>query len=572
MKLSSIEIKNFRGIKHASVFFPQDSRIICLVGAGDSGKSTLLAAIEWALWPSWSLIVTDMDFYNCDTTIPIEITVSVTELPEALLKEDKFGLYLRDLAKVCMGGDDEPTDRGIHILTIQLTIDNTLEPKWNVITNRTDPKPINQKDRRLLSFGVVGFDYEKDFQWGRGSILQKYADSREALHNAFTQAMRTAVERTNLETLDQMAPTVKEVGKQYGVSFNGEIHNRLLMQNGSYSTAVGVFDDKVPFVQRGLGSKRLLSIGMNVNACSDGALVLVDEVETGLEPYRISTLINQFRTQFKDHGQLIMTTHSISAVCECTVNEVCICYTNSGNLFLHQLNEKENIKADVQALLRTNPDAFLCKRIIVCEGKTEVGLLRAFDSYLSEIGMGRLAHYGVTAVPGGGGDNFFQLALLLYKCGFDVAILMDSDIPKEETQKEQMREKHIPIFDWESGYAIEEQIFKDVSRECINDLLAIAVDEHSFDKVISNFNRFFQPDELPCHIENEEISVNEDISVEDRIKIGTVAKHNKSEWYKNTSKGELVGKRIFQEFDEMADCRFKEQITALQNWVTGHDN
>ena len=135
-----------------------------------------------------------------------------------------------------------------------------------------------------------------------------------------------------------------------------------------------------------------------------------------------------------------------------------------------------------------------------------------------------------------------------------------------------MREKHIPIFDWESGYAIEEQIFKDVSRECINDLLAIAVDEHSFDKVISNFNRFFQPDELPCHIENEEISVNEDISVEDRIKIGTVAKHNKSEWYKNTSKGELVGKRIFQEFDEMADCRFKEQITALQNWVTGHDN
>lgn len=572
MKLSSIEIKNFRGIKHASVFFPQDSRIICLVGAGDSGKSTLLAAIEWALWPSWSLIVTDMDFYNCDTTIPIEITVSVTELPEALLKEDKFGLYLRDLAKVCMGGDDEPTDRGIHILTIQLTIDNTLEPKWNVITNRTDPKPINQKDRRLLSFGVVGFDYEKDFQWGRGSILQKYADSREALHNAFTQAMRTAVERTNLETLDQMAPTVKEVGKQYGVSFNGEIHNRLLMQNGSYSTAVGVFDDKVPFVQRGLGSKRLLSIGMNVNACSDGALVLVDEVETGLEPYRISTLINQFRTQFKDHGQLIMTTHSISAVCECTVNEVCICYTNSGNLFLHRLNEKENIKADVQALLRTNPDAFLCKRIIVCEGKTEVGLLRAFDSYLSEIGMGRLAHYGVTAVPGGGGDNFFQLALLLYKCGFDVAILMDSDIPEEETQKEQMREKHIPIFDWESGYAIEEQIFKDVSRECINDLLAIAVDEHSFDKVISNFNRFFQPDELPCHIENEEISVNEDISVEDRIKIGTVAKHNKSEWYKNTSKGELVGKRIFQEFDEMTDCRFKEQITALQNWVTGHDN
>ena len=571
MKLTNIEIKNFRGIKHASVFFPLDSRIICLIGAGDSGKSTLLTAIEWALWPSWSLIATDTDFYNSNTTMPIEITVSITELPKTLMKEDKFGLYLRDFVKVCLGGDDEPTESGTTILTIQLTIDESLEPKWNVITNRTDPKPISQKDRRLLSFGVVGFDHEKDFQWGRGSILQKYADSREALHSAFTQAMRAAVKNTSLEALDEMAPTLKDVGKQYGVGFNGEIHNRLLMQNGSYSTTVGVFDDKVPFAQRGLGSKRLLSIGMNVNACDDGTLVLVDEVETGLEPYRISALINQFRSQFKAHGQLIMTTHSMSAVCECSVNEVCVCYNSDGELNLHRLNDKDAVKADVQALLRTNPDAFLCKRVIVCEGKTEVGLLRAFDSYLAGKENGRLAHFGVTAIPGGGGDNFFQLALLLHECGYDVAILMDSDIPDEETQKHTMKMNGIPVFDWEPGYAIEEQIFQDVSLECIDDLIAIAVGEHSFDKVIANFNRFFKPDELPYSVENEEIAVHEDISVEERIKIGTVAKHKKSEWYKNTSKGEMVGNRIFQEFDDMADCRFKDQIIALQNWVTGHE-
>ena len=572
MKLTNLEIKNFRGIKHTSVFFPQDSRIICLIGAGDSGKSTLLAAIEWALWPSWSLVATDTDFYNCDTSMPIEITVSITELPESLKKEDKFGLYLRDFVKVCLGEDDEPIDSGTTILTIQLTIDDSLEPKWNVITSRTDPKTISQKDRRQLSFGVVGFDYEKDFQWGRGSILQKYADSREALHSAFTQSMRAAIENTSLEALDQMAPTVKEVGKQYGVGFNGEIHNRLLMQNGSYSTTVGVFDDKVPFAQRGLGSKRLLSIGMNVNACEDGTLVLVDEVETGLEPYRISTLIKQFRSQFKDHGQLIMTTHSMSAVCECTVNEVCVCYNNGGELKLHRLSKKDAIKADVQALLRTNPDAFLCKRVIVCEGKTEVGVLRAFDSFLMEKGIGRFAHYGVTAIPGGGGDNFFQVALLLYECGYEVAILMDSDIPEEENQKQLMRDKGIPVFDWEPDFAIEEQIFKDVSLECIDDLLAIAVEEHSFDKVIANFNRFFKPDEIPCSVENEEITVYEDISTEERVMIGKVAKHKRSEWYKNTSKGEMIGNRIFQEFDDMAECRFKAQMIALQNWVIGYES
>ena len=571
MKLTSIEIKNFRGIKHASVFFPIDTRIVCLIGAGDSGKSTLLTAIEWAMWPSWSLIVTDMDFYNCDTTNSIEITVSITDLPQTLMKEDKFGLYLRDFEKVCLGEDDEPSNNGTVILTIQLTIDESLEPKWNVITNRSDPKPISHKDRCLFSFGVVGFDHEKDFQWGRSSILQKYADSKEVLHSAFMQAMRDAVKNTYLEALDQMAPTLIEVGKQYGVSFNGEIHNRLLMQNGSYSSTVGVFDDKIPFAQRGLGSKRLLSIGMNVNAYDDGTLVLVDEVETGLEPYRISTLINRFRNKFKDCGQLIMTTHSISAVCECTYNEVCVINNNEGELHLHRLNEKDGIKADVQALLRSNPDAFLCKRIIVCEGKTEVGLLRAFDSYLDKKGLGRFAYYGVTAIPGRGGDNFFQLALLLNECGYDIAILMDSDISKEETEKQKMEEKGIPVFDWEPGYALEEQIFKDISLECINDLLAIAVDAHSFDKVVADFNKFFNKDELPCRMENEEITVNEDISCKDRVKIGTVAKNKKSEWYKNTSKGEMIGDRIFREFDDLAECCFKTQMIALKNWIIRHE-
>lgn len=145
------------------MYFPMNSRIICLIGPGDSGKSTFLTAIEWALWPSWSLIATDEDFYNCNTSNPIEITISMTELPDALLKEDKFGLYLRDFTNACLGGSDEPTDGGINILTIRMTIDETLEPKWEVITNRTEPRTISQKDRRLLTFGVVGFDHEKDF-------------------------------------------------------------------------------------------------------------------------------------------------------------------------------------------------------------------------------------------------------------------------------------------------------------------------------------------------------------------------------------------------------------------------
>ena len=73
-------------------------------------------------------------------------------------------------------------------------------------------------------------------------------------------------------------------------------------------------------------------------------------------------------------------------------------------------------------------------------------------------------------------------------------------------------------------------------------------------------------------MENDEICIKEDISREDRVKIGTVAKHKKSEWYKNTSKGELIGDRIFDEFDRMQECRLKSQFLALQNWVTCNES
>lgn len=42
MKLTNMEIKNFRGIKHASVLLPQESRSICLISSGDRNQRGLV--------------------------------------------------------------------------------------------------------------------------------------------------------------------------------------------------------------------------------------------------------------------------------------------------------------------------------------------------------------------------------------------------------------------------------------------------------------------------------------------------------------------------------------------------
>ncbi len=581
MKLSSISIQNYRGIKSGLFIFPPNSRLICVIGSGDSCKSTLLKAIEWCLWPSWSLNANDLDFFNGDINKPIIIESSISEIPEDLLTEDKYGLYLRDPDAVILGKEnDEPVADHSPILTIRLTIDNTLEPVWTVVTNRSEPRQISQKDRRLLSLGVVGLDYDKDFSWGRTSALQYYSgSSKEALHTAYMLAMRNAVENTDLTALDSKTTDIKNIGKEYGVAFKGDIHNKLLMQNSSYSTTVGLFDERVPFSMRGLGSKRLLSIGMNVNASSAGSLILMDEIETGLEPYRLCTLINQLRSSFRDKGQFIFTTHSRSALCECSVDELFVMNENNGDVSWFPVFEQET-KDVVQSLIRSEPDAFLCKRIIVCEGKTEIGLLRALEYHFYKNNQTRFAHYGVGMALGGGGDKSFKLAELLKKCGYDVCVLMDSDVADEEQDKHDMEAKGVKVFSWEDGNAIEEQIFKDASRECAEELLSIAIENKGFDSIKDRLRNEIANADSIFAFGDDTITFSVEVDSTILLSVGKISKGkwNKKKgafeggWYKRIDYGQAVGNVVFVDGHMKPNCYFLRIMNELEKWVQDNES
>ena len=52
MRIRHISIKNFRGIKELDWKVTGD--FVCLIGPGDSTKSTILDAIECALYPRWN--------------------------------------------------------------------------------------------------------------------------------------------------------------------------------------------------------------------------------------------------------------------------------------------------------------------------------------------------------------------------------------------------------------------------------------------------------------------------------------------------------------------------------------
>jgi len=569
MKIIRLMIENFRGIKKADIIFP-DSRIVCLIGAGDSTKSTILDAINMSLYPSWNLPITDNDFYNGDINYPIKITGSFGEIPDVLMAENKYGFFLRNaMADLDDKSNDEPTDLNNVAISIQLFIDDSLRPIWSVVSNQ-GTKEISDHDRALLIHGLIGTKPENNLVWGKYSVLQKYLNSKDYLKDTYTNTIRNIIKDTNLESLDVISDKIGELGKQYGVSFTNDINNKILMQTGSLSSIVGLFDGNVPVCQRGLGSQRLLSIALSIDSSEGSSLILIDEIENGLEPYRLSNLIRELQKSHNNNGQVIFTTHSTIPLEVCGIDNLLTIHNFDGITYAQTLktdNPKTN--NDIQAELRRNPSAFLCKKIIVCEGKTEFGLIQSFDAWIEQTKSFRIAYYGAAAANGGG-DSLVRCAHILKSCGYDVCVFMDSDIDitnNVKIKKESLNAEGIPVFDWELGNSVENQVFNDIDDCMLTDLVNVAVIHRGIDKIMLSLDS--------CGI-NYTTHKRDDDSLEiinlpkltDDIRKSLGDVSNKNKWYKDITAGMMLGDVIFNKISFIdKNCQLFKTFMNILNWT-----
>ena len=77
-RVRAVEIKNFRGIKELT-WYPA-AGINCLIGPGDSGKSSVLDALDLCLGARRSIQFTDADIHLLDVVTPITIAITLGEL------------------------------------------------------------------------------------------------------------------------------------------------------------------------------------------------------------------------------------------------------------------------------------------------------------------------------------------------------------------------------------------------------------------------------------------------------------------------------------------------------------
>ena len=560
-RIHQLKINHFRGIEHFEQCF-DDTNLIILIGRGDSGKSTILKAISLVLSPAWNNTFADTDFYNLDTTKPIEIEVSLRCVPDKLLSDAKYGLYKRLLVngeiidEISKSGE-EPFAQEEDILTIKLVVDDTLQPKWYV--DREQDIEISHRDRALLDMFMIADYADNHFSYNKLSplyaLLKKGLDAPDTIEKKLVAVVRQAYQsiasNVSFQEFEKVATEIKQEALNLGIEFD-DLKTSLEYKGNAYTESNITLHDgqNRPLGMYGKGSKRLLSMAIQLALAKTGGIVLIDEIEQGLEPDRIRTIINKLSQV--ETGQIFVTTHSRDTIVESKSDAIHL--MKKGSNFFYQFEH------ELQGLLRSQPEAFFARRVILCEGATEYGIIRALDHYLQREGKLGLSARSIAVVDSKGGDNFYRYAIWLSTKGFDVITFNDDDNKSILSSKEEAISAGVRMAICDAGNALEQQLFNDASWSIIIELVYLAKDILSEEAIVSCLDGIQSISDLNSLIDERQLDI--------RQKLGTQSK--KKGWYKNVTDGESLGELLFSNMENIEkDRTLYQELKMLLDWTDG---
>jgi len=559
-KIHTLKIKNYRGIQDLKQVFA-DTNFVCLIGRGDSGKTTILLAINAVLSPNWNYTFSDTDFYNGEIDNPIEIEVSLYDLPIELLTDTKFGLYKRLLnsdGKIIDDLSQEDSEDNKDILTIKLKVEKDLEPKWFVTNNRDkEDVEIRSSDRAKLNVFLVSDYIDRHFTWSKGNPLYSLL-KQEKIENEtdeiITKAYRDAksnIDTTSFTSFDNIVEKIKQAASSLGLSIDKSATSIDFKNTFIKEGNISLHEDNIPFRLKGKGSKRLLSIAIQLELAKQGGIILIDEIEQGLEPDRAKFLAKKLKDNNK--GQVFITTHSSNVLVELDAKDIFLIRKSKPSLFT--FNE------DFQGTIRKNPEAFFAKKVIVCEGATEIGICRALNEHLISIGEKSLSFLGI-ALADGTGSSFIKYSENFNEAGFDVCVFCDSDDEGINNKKQSLKDAEISVVDCEDNNAIEQQLFNDLPWEKVKLLLDYAIEEKT-EQSISALTK-----KTIAELKNEDSTeIREVLGKESKGYKDEETKKKRDGWYKRIDHGEYIGKLWFESLDEITGKKLKSQYKELVNWI-----
>lgn len=570
-RIRKIEISHFRGIRRLE-WYPS-AGVNCLIGPGDSGKSSILDAIDLCLGARRNIQFTDADFHMLNVDTPITVTITLGELDDDLKNLDAYGMYVRGFDAETKTVEDEPEKDAETVLTVRLTVASDLEPVWTLVSERATAQGLTRNltwgDRVRLAPTRIGVVADYHLGWRRGSVLNNISEERADVSAALAKAARDAratfgdqADSQLGATLGIVAATAKELGIPIGENIKAMLDAHSVSFTGGTISLHN--ENGVPLRGLGIGSTRLLIAGLQRKAAAQASIILIDELEHGLEPHRIIRLLGSLGAKEASPPlQVFMTTHSPIALRELSGDQL---FVTRGSPDRHTV-QVVGTADDTQSTIRLYPDAFLAPNVIVCEGASEVGLIRGLDQYRVAAGHRPITAQGTALVDSGGGDadRPFRLATAFRALGYRAAVVRDDDKRPTAAVEEAFIAAGGTVVTWRDGRALEDELFLSLTDDGVGRLLDRAVELHG-DNLINEHIKSASTGTKDLNGIPAEALEN-GITRESRTVLGKAARTKKAGWFKSVTWMEDVARDIIGPDLVNADTGFRELVERIFAWA-----
>lgn len=416
--IRKLTIKRFRGIEELS-WLPEKGMNV-LLGGGDVGKSTILDAIAILLSPTNASMLSDADYwqrqheegFEISATMALPLTCGIVDQRKAnwpwewsgdgpklpdLDTNDAQALDPVFCVRVCGTPDFElqyeicqPDDSFDHFPVVI---------RRNIGVVRLGGDDRNDRDLRLIQGSAL------DRLLGDKTLRSRLADKigETDVHGQLKESAKTALGNLDTQFQQRTLPGNLSLGLVGGPGFS---LNALI---GLTATKAGTM---LPLASWGAGTRRLAALEVAAAHHAEHPIMVVDEIERGLESYRQRILVEELLAR---PSQIFMTTHSAPAIQAAAT--ATLWYVDAGG-------KVGRLPASVAAQQKRDPETFLARVAVIAEGATEVG----FVTNLISRSLGEdLRRHGIWVSDGGSNSEALAVLSALARSGLTVAGFADNE-------------------------------------------------------------------------------------------------------------------------------------------------
>ncbi|WP_176484208.1 ATP-binding protein [Glutamicibacter sp. BW80] len=545
MRIHQLDIENFRGIKNLKWILPVSQRLITLIGPGDSGKSTILEAIHLLLGDRWNVSFSDVDFYGVDLAQTIKIEAVLTGIPTPLLKDKTFGFWQSGLSA---DGQvhQEPLDGLAPCLIVRLTVDDSLEPQWEVVRADGNARSITSSQRREFSTFRVDDRTDAQLRWSRSSALGRMSAKDGAARDALAAAERAAREALHGHDSKALKDLVKEVqsrANEVGGSDLKAVRAGLDASRSGMGANLALYEGVVPLMSYGLGSRRLMSLAVQQMAAGERAIAVIDELESGLEPHRAVRLLAYLDSD--PYSQVFVTTHSPIVVEQAPIESLSVVQTSNGEVTITSLGDADQV---MSALRRAVPSSLLARKVVIGEGKTEHGLLAAcFDAWDRErkaAGLSSSAGEGLAIQDGNGGEKAVIRAGAMAPLGCAVLALIDNDARTADPHVVRAEQAGATVVRWDYNQCIESQVCAQLDAGELQNFISLGVEHRGAESTVLDDIQVIGHAQVSSLVVSDWLHIYSNEQV--RSFVAIAASHSKRGWFKDVDAGRALGEWLLE--------------------------